>query len=81
MFLFVVFVVFPFVFCGGDNRSSLTLGLILPWEQGWTVGGYLASAIIVGLEEVESRQLLPDYQVNWTFRDDYCEPKRGEVNM
>ncbi len=59
-------------------NNTLTLGFSLPWEHGWTVGPGAGAGIIVGIEEVHRRQLLPGYDIEWVFRDDHCEPQRGE---
>lgn len=60
-----------------DGNSTLTLGYLIAWEQGWLGGPVMGSAIILGVEEVYRRNLLPGYQIEWVLRDDYCEPRRG----
>lgn len=62
---------------GNDMNGTLTLGVLIPWEQGWLVGPSVGSAFLLGLDEVRRRQLLPGYQINWLLRDDYCAPRRG----
>lgn len=37
----------------------------------------MGSALVVGLEEVQRRQLLPGYQLEFVWRDSWCKPKRG----
>ncbi len=58
-------------------NNTLTLGYLVPWDKGWIIGPYIGSAIIVGIQEVYHRQLLPDYEIEWMMVDDYCEPKQG----
>ncbi len=59
------------------DGSILTIGYLVPWEQGWLVGPHLGSAVMLGIKEVEKRQLLPGYHLKWEMRDTYCEPRRG----
>ncbi len=58
-------------------NNTLTLGYLVSWEQGIIFGPYVGSAIIVGIQEVRRRGLLPGYDIEWVLRDDYCEPRRG----
>ncbi len=58
-------------------NNTLTLGYLVPWEQGVTFGPYLGSTIILGIQEVHLRGLLSEYEIEWVLRDDYCEPRRG----
>ena len=61
----------------GIADNTLTIGYILPWERGWIVGQTVGSSIILGIEEVQRRQLLPGYEIQWLMRDTFCEPMRG----
>ncbi len=58
-------------------NQTLTLAYALPWNQEWLVGRKMGSAVILGLEEVERRGLLPGYTIEWVWRDTYCQSKRG----
>ncbi len=58
-------------------NNTLTLGYLVPWTQGTSFGPTMGSAIIVGLQEVERRRLLPGYTIEWMLQDDWCEPLRG----
>lgn len=58
-------------------NNTLTLGYSLSWTRGWIVGSRGGSAIILALEEIKKRQLLPGYHIEWLFRDDWCEPGQG----
>ncbi len=58
-------------------NNTLTLGYLVPWEHGVIIGPYLGSAIILGIQEVYQRDILPGYEIKWVLRDDYCEPLRG----
>ncbi len=70
--------VFVHLVSAEDSKSqTLTLAYSLPWSGGWPVGGTLASAIVLGIKEVHNRQLLNGYEVEWIWRDSYCEPRRG----
>ncbi len=59
-----------------DNKT-LTLGCAIPWTQGWLIGGQISSAVSIAIEEIHRRQLLPGYEIEWIWRDSYCEPRRG----
>ncbi len=62
----------------GDNTNkTLNLGLSIPWEVGWKVGGQIASAMILGLKEIKKRQLLHGYEIEWIWRDSYCQAGSG----
>ena len=37
----------------------------------------MGSAIILGLEEVEKRQILPGYSLEWVMRNTKCKPRTG----
>ena len=84
----IVQTVFLATLCGtvhGGNvqgvavNNTLTLGYLVPWAEDheWEIGPYVGSAIILGIEEVHRRQLLPGYDIEWILRDDYCEKQRG----
>ncbi len=88
-YFFKLFICFPQDCLAGNVQGvainmTLTLGFSIPWERGWTVGGTIGSAIVLGIKEVEKRQLLPGYDVEWVWGDTYCEPRQGmqvAVNM
>ncbi len=58
-------------------NNTLTLGFTLPWTQEWMIGQHIGSGIILGIEEVYRRNILPEYEIEWTWRDSYCQPYRG----
>ncbi len=58
-------------------NKTLTVAYSIPWVQGWPVGIRAGSAIIVGIEEVERRQLLPGYHIDWIWRDSQCNSAIG----
>ncbi len=41
------------------------------------MGGEIASAVIIAIEEIHRRQLLRGYEIEWIWRDSYCEPQHG----
>ena len=59
-----------------DNKT-LNLGVLIPWTQEWDLGQAMGSGVIVGLEEVEKRDLLPGYDIKWRWNDTYCKPRQG----
>ncbi len=72
----------PGMYRGGNVQGmavnkTLTMALSIPWIQGWPVGIRSGSAIIVDIEEVERRQLLPGYHIDWIWRDSQCDPTIG----
>ena len=48
---------------GEAVNNTLTIGYLWPWSHGWPGGPYSGSAIVVALEEVERRKLLPGYTI------------------
>ncbi len=58
-------------------NNTLTLGYFVTWEIGAIIGPYVGSAIILGIQEVYDRDILPGYKIQWLLRDDYGEPRRG----
>ena len=62
---------------GEARNNTLTLGFILPWHQNVFIGQAVGSAMILGVEEVYRRGILPGYDIQWVWRDSYCEPRRG----
>ena len=60
-----------------STRKSLTVGYTIPWMSGWPVGQEFGSSFVLGLEEVSRRQILPDYNIDWIWRDTLCEPQAG----
>ena len=61
-----------------DNHT-LNVALLIPFTEYWELGDKAASAIIPAMEEIERRQLLPGYQVNWVIRDTGCVSYKGNV--
>ena len=59
------------------SNKTLTLGYFVPWEQGYIAGPTLGCAIVVAIDHIKQQQILPEYDVEWIFGDDYCEPRRG----
>ncbi len=62
---------------GQAANNTFTLAYTLSWNQEWLVGRQIGSAIILGIEEVYRRNILPGYQIEWTWRDSYCQPNQG----
>ena len=58
---------------GKVTNGTLTLGYLISWSHEWAVGPYIGSAIGVGIAEIERRQLLPDYEIDWILADTWCE--------
>ena len=59
------------------SAPTLAIAVQIPWTQGWEIGPFIGSAIVVGLEEVTERQLLNGYDLTWQWADTYCEPRQG----
>ncbi len=81
MVLVKVAIVFSLLFqpvsiCAVET-DILTLGFLSPWEKGHLLAQTAGSGIVVGIQEVGQRQILPGYTIEWVFRDDYCEPRWG----
>ncbi len=62
---------------GDSMNKTLRLGFTAPWSHGWPIGYAIAAGLIVGLDEIDRRQLLPGHDIQWIWRDSYCQPKRG----
>ena len=58
-------------------EMTLQIGVLIPWTQDWILGDKMGSGIVVGIEEVERRQLLPGFKIDWKWRDTYCQPRQG----
>ena len=54
-------------------NSTLTIGYLLSWSHEWAAGPYIGSSIILAIEEIEKRQLLPGYNIEWILRDTWCQ--------
>ncbi len=69
------------VYCGNiqgvATNQTLTLGYAMPWQAGWQFGVGVGSAIVLGIREVEKRQLLPGYKIEWVLMDDWCWSLHG----
>ena len=62
---------------GSIRNNTFTLGYTISWNKGWRIGPQIGSAIILGINEVHTRQLLPGYSIEWVLADPQCEPRRG----
>ena len=58
---------------GVGFNNTLTLGYLLSWSHEWAAGPYIGSSIILAIEEIEKRQLLPGYNIDWILRDTWCQ--------
>ena len=59
------------------QNKTLVLGFAIPWSRGLSSGARFGSAPIPAINEVKKRNILPQYDVNFVFRDSYCEYSRG----
>ena len=59
------------------GNKSLSLVLMAPARY---MGGSVA-AYKVAFEEIENRQLLPGYSIDWTFWDTDCNPLHGMLGL
>ncbi len=67
-------------FVGAQTTAAakiLNMGVLLPWTNDWELGPYMGSGVVVGIQEVYKRQLLPGYEIAWDWRDTYCKPRQG----
>lgn len=58
-------------------NHTLHLAYLLSWSHEWGVGYSIGSSIIIGIQEVRKRHLLDGYEITWSHRDTYCEPRHG----
>ena len=58
----------------GEESKTLTLGLLVSF-----LGNQFASAIIPAIAEVERRQLLPGYKIDWDWRLSWCNANTGNI--
>ena len=57
------------------KNRTLTLGVLAAYD----FAGYLfVPAIIPGLQMVEEQQLLPGYQIVWSWMETNCQPGTGK---
>ena len=57
--------------------DKLNIGVLLPYTRGWPVGFKIASGVILGLEELQNRDLLPNVNITWEWRDTHCAAQQG----
>lgn len=60
-----------------QQKSTIKIGVVIPWTGGWRVGHLIGSAVLLGFEEVEKRNILPAYKVEWTWEDSFCNARLG----
>ncbi len=58
-------------------NKTFTLGFVLPWEKEVRLGGIIGSAMLVGVQEVYKRQILHGYEIEFSWRDTWCNAQRG----
>ncbi len=62
-------------------NNTLTLAYLVSWTEGLTIGQQVGSAIILGIDEVYRRGLLPGYHIEWILGDDHCDSRHGTQVM
>ncbi len=82
----MIFCVAVLFLCGGAHaaniqgvvlNNTLTIGYTIPWSHDWVAGPYMGSAIILGIETVNKRNILPGYELRWVWRNTKCKPRPG----
>ena len=66
---------------GEAVNNTLWLGYSIPWISQWPIGVQVGSAIILGIEEVYRRQILPGYRIDFVWRDSGCIVYHGIRNV
>ena len=65
----------------GNHRHSdadVKLAFILGYSREWEIGYKMAAGLILGVETVRERQLIPaNWTIDWDWRDTYCRARRG----
>lgn len=78
MAMLMLVIVLAGVVCKGEpTNRTLTLGYLLSWSHEWPAGPYIGSAIVVAIQEVHRRQLLPGYEINWILKDTWCQVRKS----
>lgn len=62
---------------GKPDATTLQVGVLMPWKEGRILGPYIGGAVVVGLQEVEKRQILPNFTIQWHWKDTFCQPRQG----
>ena len=62
-------------------NDTLNLAFLAPWSHDWVLAPGAASGFSLALEEVNNRQILPGYTIEWKFRDTYCKPQQGWLHV
>ncbi len=62
---------------GQAVNDTLTIAFIFAWSGSWPAALTMGGAFLVGLEEVQRRNLLPGYNIEWEFGDDGCDAMKG----
>jgi atrial natriuretic peptide receptor A len=64
-------------FVQGQEPITLNMGVLIPWSEEWNLGPYMGAGVVVGIQEIYKRQLLPGYVIDWNWRDTFCKPRQG----
>ena len=60
------------------GNLTLTIGLLGSFSWHWYLGTQDASAIIPAIQDIHEYQLLPGYNIEWTWRENDCDPLTGK---
>lgn len=55
------------------HSKEIRLGAMIPWTGTWPGGPRMASAIIIAIDEVKKRNILPGYNITYLWRDTKCQ--------
>ena len=69
-------------FALGENntdRLSLKIGFLISWTGAYPLGERTGSAGPLAVDEVKRRNLLPGYNIEWTWRDTSWNSRKGLV--
>ena len=60
------------------SNATIRLAVLISYTGEWEIGHKMASGVILGIESVKKRGLLPkNWTIDWDWRDTYCTPRRG----
>ncbi|XP_022107598.1 atrial natriuretic peptide receptor 2-like [Acanthaster planci] len=85
LFVLLIQAMVCFNFVGSNDHEDIVLGLMLPFSGQWPVGRYIAGAMTVAVDDVNSNEnLLKGRNVTFIWNDTTCAGKNGlyqAVNM
>lgn len=62
---------------GSPSGNQFYLGILLPFNEGWSVGRLIVSAVDIGIESIAAQNLLTGYTIDYGIKDTKCNLRHG----